>query len=88
MKVTKAQLAGYDGETETFLEVNLDGASATTKVSYSIYDVNHDGIVDQLDLTRAQRFYGTDDKVCDVNKDGEVNIGDLIMILNNFTEPY
>lgn len=88
VKVTKAEMSGYSGEAEAFLDVNLDGASIATTVSYSIYDVNHDGIVDQLDLTRAQRFYGTDNAICDVNHDGEVNITDLILILNHFTEPY
>jgi hypothetical protein len=53
---------------------------------YSICDVNRDGVVDQLDVTRAQRYYGTADSVCDVNGDGTVDIEDLILILNHTTE--
>ena len=84
-EVTEAVLSGYDGEGESFLEVSLDGASASTTVNYNLYDVNHDGVVNQLDLTRAQRHYGTADATCDVNSDGEVNIADLILILNHYS---
>ena len=48
--------------------------------------MNHDGSVDQLDLTRAQRWYGTDNADCDINDDGEVNVADMILILNNFSK--
>ena len=51
---------------------------------YSIYDVNHDGAVNQLDLTRAQRNYGRYDPLSDINGDGTVNISDLILIMNNY----
>ena len=51
---------------------------------YSIYDVNHDGVVDQLDLTRAQRHYGHYDPLSDINGDGIVDISDLILIMNNY----
>ena len=60
--------------------------SVETKIDYSIYDVNRDGVVNQLDLTRAQRHYGTDDEICDVDNNGTVDIGDLILILNNYTK--
>ena len=51
---------------------------------YSIYDVNHDGVVDQLDLTRAQRNYGRYDPLSDINGDGIVDIADLILLINNY----
>ena len=86
LTVTSAVLSVYqEEEGEEFVRAILDNATATTQVTYSIYDVNRDGVVNQLDVTRAQRFYGTDNAVCDVNGDGEVNIADLILILNHYT---
>ena len=52
---------------------------------YSRYDVNRDGVVNQLDITRVQRYYGEYDPICDVNGDGIVDINDLILVLNNFS---
>ena len=63
-------------------------------------DVNHDGKVDQLDITIAQAFYqarstdsdwntpganGAAPSACDVTGDGVVDIQDLIAIYLNFT---
>jgi len=48
------------------------------------YDVNGDGVVNQLDMTRAQRFFGTNTPKADINGDGTVNIADLILIMMNF----
>ena len=84
--VKKAVLSAYDGDGETFVTANLDDTRVTTTIYVNIYDVNRDGVVDLLDITRAQRFYGTNDAICDVNGDGEVNIADLILILNHCDE--
>ena len=90
--VTKAVLSAYVGESEAFLPVRLEDASIVTKVSYSIYDVNRDGKVDQLDITRAQRCYGMNEgdqgwnPLADVNKDRQVDINDLILILNHYSK--
>lgn len=81
-----AVLSGYTESGETFLSTVLSATTVETAVKYSIYDVNRDGVVNQLDITRAQRYYGTDDEICDVNEDGEVNIADLILILNHYTK--
>lgn len=86
LTVQEAVISCYDAEGESFANVKLEGASAETEITYSLYDVNHDGVVNQLDLTRAQRWYGMDDTTCDVNADGEVNIADLILILNHYTK--
>lgn len=83
-EVTHALLAGYDGDGEAWIKVNLDEAQAVTQVIFNRYDVNHDGVVNLLDVTRAQRYYGEYNEVCDVNDDGEVNIADLVLILNNY----
>ena len=60
----------------------------TTKETpaYHPCDVNRDGVVDLLDVTRAQRYFGTDDPTCDVDGSGTVDVADLIMIMNNYTE--
>jgi hypothetical protein len=79
-------MAAFDGEGEKFVEVDLTAASAATTVKRDVYDVNRDGVVDQLDLTRAQRWYGSQDVLCDVNGDKEVNVTDLILILNHYTD--
>jgi len=92
--LTGAVLSRYDGtESEAFVEAVMGNTAVTTKlVSYSIYDVNRDGNVDQLDMTRAQRYFGKtkDDEgwyvYADVDRDGEVTVDDLVLILNNFTD--
>ena len=84
--VTQAVLSAYAGDSETFVAANLDNASARTEIDYSVYDVNRDGVVNQLDLTRTQRYYGTDDAICDVDNNGTVDIADLILILNNYSK--
>ena len=87
--VTKARLSAYVGtgvdDGEVYVEADLTGATYTTKVDYNTFDVNRDGQVCMLDITRAQRHFGTDDAICDVNDDGTVDIEDLILILNNYT---
>ena len=50
----------------------------------SPFDVNGDGVVNLLDMTRAQRWYDTDNAEADVNDDGTVDIEDLILIFKNF----
>jgi hypothetical protein len=84
--VVNAEMAAFDGVGEKFVEVDLTAASAATTVKRDVYDVNRDGVVDQLDLTRAQRWYGSQDVLCDVNGDKEVNVTDLILILNHYTD--
>lgn len=84
--LNSAVMSAYQGESETFVTVRFGDTEVETTVDYSIYDVNRDGVVNQLDITRAQRHYGTTDEICDVNNDGEVNIADLILILNHYTK--
>ena len=86
IQVLSAQLSGYEGDGEVFMTADVNKVITGTTITYNTYDVNRDGVVNQLDITRAQRNYGTDDAVCDVNGDGEVNIADLILILNNYTK--
>lgn len=86
VELTKAELSAYLGEGEGFANVIYGVTAVETKIDYSLYDVNRDGVVNQLDITRAQRVYGQTDAVCDVNRDGIVDISDLILILNNYTK--
>ena len=67
VSIADAVLSAYTEEDEAFDSMVLADARVETKVDYSIYDVNRDGVANQLDLTRAQRFYGTADTVCDVD---------------------
>ncbi len=84
VELTAASLSGYVSETEAFFPATLTNAKAETVVDYHTCDVNRDGVVDQLDITRAQRYFGTADEVCDADGSGMVNTADLIMILNNY----
>ena len=92
VELKDAVLSSYVGDSEAFIKTILTNASVTTNVHYSIYDVNQDGKVDQLDITRAQRCYGMNEgdegwnPLADVNGDHVVDINDLILILNNYTK--
>ena len=92
LTLTSAVLSAYQGEGEAFVDVIYGETTVTTTIHYSVYDVNEDGVVDQLDITRAQRAYGAGKEDAawnaraDVNSDGVVDINDLILILNNYTK--
>ena len=66
------------------------GRTLLEALKFKLHDVNQDGVVDLLDVTRAQRYYGLSEgdegwnPNADINGDGTVNIADLILILNNF----
>lgn len=84
--LTKAQLSVFSGaEGEDFVNAILADTAVKTTIAFNIYDVNRDGVVNLLDVTRAQRHYGDYDANADVNGDKIVDITDLILILNNFT---
>ena len=92
-RLTAAVLSAYSGsESEAFVPVTLGNTEVVTKINYSIYDVNQDGTVNQLDITRAQRAYGAVEgdtnwnARADVNRDGVVDINDLILIMNNYSK--
>ena len=83
VSIAKARLSAYIGEGETYVTA-IAGEDAVTNIDYCLYDVNRDGVVNQLDLTRAQRWFGTTDPICDVDASGEVDIADLILIANHY----
>jgi len=84
-------VSGYDAESNAvYFEAEISKDTVTTVV-YSCYDVNRDDVIDQLDLTDAQLYYGARQgdenwdaaQIADVNGDGRVDIEDLILILGN-----
>ena len=92
VELTGAVFSGYgEGLTEIFLPVTLETTQVQTQVQYSLYDVNQDGVVNQLDITRTQRAYGASEgdaywnPLADVNGDGTVDIADMILIVNHYS---
>jgi len=86
--ITRADLSAFVGEdSETLVDAVL-GDPVVTELLRNPYDVNRDGVVNQLDMTRAQRYYGGSNADADVNDDGTVDMNDLILILNNFHEAF
>ena len=90
--MTDVVVSAYVGwEGETYVNVALGNTKVTTEIYFNTYDVNQDGVVNQLDITRAQRCYGDSEGVAhwnpraDVNGDKIVDIEDMILILNNYT---
>lgn len=92
VKLEQAVLSVYDQDSEAFVDVNYGETTVETRIDYSLYDVNQDGTVNQLDITRAQRAYGASagdaswNARADVNRDGAVDIADLILILNHYSK--
>ena len=93
VELTGAVFSGYgEGLTEIFLPVTLETTQVRTRVQYSLYDVNQDGVVNQLDITRTQRAYGASagdahwNPLADVDSNGTVDISDMILIVNNYSK--
>ena len=91
IQLTGVTVTGFDenGQVVTLLST-IKTPSATVAVrNGASCDVNHDGKVDQLDITTCQRWYqaqsGDADwknaADCDVNDDNKVDIEDMIVIL-------
>ncbi|MDR2719628.1 MAG: fibronectin type III domain-containing protein [Nitrososphaerota archaeon] len=94
VRLVDVVLSGYDdANTAIYIDsvITPDLVQTTLEQYFSVFDVNRDGVVDQLDLTAAQLFFMTQEgddtwsaaKFADVNNDGIVDIEDLIIILNN-----
>ena len=89
--LNSAVLSAFQGNGETFVTVVYGETTVETVIDYSVYDVNQDGTVNQLDITRAQRAYGASEgdanwnALADVDGNGTVDIADLILILNNYS---
>ena len=74
------------GADDTELQATLHNNVATFKKLMS--DVNADGIVNILDLTRVAATFGAPvtaaNRRADVNADGQINILDLVQVANDF----
>ena len=70
-------------------EIEVDVQTEQVQISFTvkanIYDINADGVVSLLDMTRAQRYFGEENPEADLNGDHTVDVQDLILILMNFT---
>ena len=90
LTLTGVTVTGFDenGSAVT-LKSTIQTPSLTVTARTTSYDVNRDGVIDQLDITTCQRWYqaasGDADwasaKVCDVNSDSKVDLQDMIAIL-------
>lgn len=93
VKLTGAQVAGYDENGEAvYMDSTTTESEAVTAIG-SKYDVNRDGKVDLLDIVHAQKFYQMNSasenwaqaKHCDVTGDSVIDLEDLIAILHAYT---
>ncbi|MCL1976535.1 MAG: fibronectin type III domain-containing protein [Candidatus Bathyarchaeota archaeon] len=94
VRLVDVVLSGYDdADVAVYIDSSISNGLVRTLIGqyFSKYDVNRDGVVDQLDLTAAQLFFMAKEsdanwnvaKFADVNGDGCVDIEDLILILKN-----
>ena len=91
IRLNGVTVTGFDekGHAVTLLSTIKTPAATVSARKGTSCDVNHDGKVDQLDITTCQRWYqaksGDSDwknaADCDVNGDSKVDIEDMIVIL-------
>ncbi len=91
IKLIEFSAAGYDenGKTVYFTTKITSQNAATIISSQPSCDVNHDGVIDLLDITYCQKYYRkgesssdwNDFKHCDLDGNGLIDIQDLIIIL-------
>ena len=85
MVVHLVAISLFDGE-DTELPATLHNNVVTFKKLMS--DVNTDGVVNILDLTRVAAAFGAPvtaaNRSADVNTDGQINILDLVQVANDF----
>ncbi|MCL2164740.1 MAG: hypothetical protein FWH55_10215 [Oscillospiraceae bacterium] len=87
------------------LQCVIVSAEAATSIvpSYSKYDLNHDGRIDELDLAIVVFYYLANDlesdwdlvkfdiasaKDCDVARNGRVDLADMIEVIANYADSY
>lgn len=91
IRMTGVTVTGFDAQGDAVVLLStIRTPSASTVVRRGAdYDINHDGKVDQLDITTCQRYYqahsGDSDwsaaSNCDVNGDNRVDIEDMVAVL-------
>ena len=94
-KITGLTVSGWDSQKQVdYGTVTGIAPDEAIFVGPMRYDLNEDGVVDQLDITWAQQYYRAEqgdqnwDKAerCDFNQDGLIDIADFIQVLQNFTD--
>ena len=65
-------------------------SGSTTSTSFGVSktpDINHDGVINIVDLTSIAANFGTSNSAADLTSDGTVNIQDLTLVALDFGEP-
>ena len=65
-------------------------SGSTTSTSFGVSktpDINHDGVINIVDLTSIAANFGTSNSVADLTSDGTVNIQDLTLVAIDFGDP-
>ena len=96
VELTDARFSGYDEngiavDFDYYIEKDRDGDVIFVAIDPINYDLNDDGVVDQIDLAIALKYFKAvagdanwdTAKTADFNKDGIVDIEDFIMLANN-----
>lgn len=93
LTMTGVRVSGYNQQGQAvYLDSGIKIPSVQVTVGTRQYDVNSDGVIDQLDITFCQLFYRAHQgdanwaraSVCDVDGNGIVDVEDMVQILLNF----
>ncbi len=96
LRIKHVSVSGYDAEgNAVWLRSDLKTPSATVKrggAAADKYDVNGDGVIDQLDITCCQKYYQVQTKdeawnraaACDVDGNGKIDLEDMMLILRRY----
>lgn len=93
LTLTGVTVSGYDAEGKSvYLSSGIKTAYAKVTVGNRNYDLNHDGVVDLLDITYCQMYYRATSEsadweqasACDLDGNGVVNIQDMVLIMRAY----
>lgn len=81
----RIDVTGDGYRTYTYRELSLKEYAkiitiGTKESTFTLGDVNDDGIVDHVDQAQVESALGTENDHCDLNKDGTVNIVDIAYV--------
>ena len=65
-------------------------SGSTTSTNFGVSktpDINHDGVINIVDLTSIAAHFGTSNSAADLTSDGTVNIQDLTLVAIDFGDP-
>ncbi len=65
-------------------------SGSTTSTNFGVSktpDINHDGVINIVDLTSIAAHFGTSNSTADLTSDGTVNIQDLTLVAIDFGDP-